>query len=86
MNHTPAQRMRLRFTTTADPAWDAAKSVEFAVVANDPAPRVYTVDLSGVAGWRGRLKQLRLDLATGAPLTGTCRVDYVWVGQAGAAP
>jgi hypothetical protein len=80
-NHTPATRMRFRFTTDADPAWDDAKSRSFEVMPNDNAPRTYTVELSGVPGWRGRLKQLRLDLATGEPLTGTCRIDYVWVGR-----
>jgi len=85
-NHTPATRMRLAFTTAADPAWDDARSRSFEVVANDSAPRVYAVDMSGVAGWTGRLKQLRLDLATGSPLTGTCRIDYLWIESAGAAP
>jgi hypothetical protein len=36
--------------------------------------------MSDVAGWQGTLKQLRLDLATGTPLTGTCRIDYIWIG------
>jgi len=45
---------------------------------NDTAPRVYTVDMTNVPGWIGRMKQLRLDLATGATLTGTCRIDYLW--------
>ncbi len=80
-NHTPATRMRFRFTTDADAAWDDARSRGFEVTPTDSAPREYTVDMSGVPGWRGRLKQLRLDLATGEPLTGTCRVDYVWVGR-----
>jgi len=51
------------------------------VVPNDNAPREYTVDLSDVPGWTGQLKQLRLDLATGTPLTGTCRIDYLWIGS-----
>ena len=78
-NHTPATRMRLRFTTTADAAWDEAKSRSFEVVPNDDGPRVYATDLSTVPGWTGRLKQLRLDLASGTPLTGTCRFDYIWL-------
>ncbi|MBI2300792.1 MAG: hypothetical protein HYU66_17930 [Armatimonadetes bacterium] len=83
MNHTPATHMRLRFTTAADPAWDDRKGVLFEVSPNDTAPRAYAVDLARQPGWTGRLKQLRLDLATGTPLTGTCRLDYVWLGSAG---
>lgn len=83
-NHTPATRMRLMFTTDDAPAWDQARSCTFAVVANDLQSRVYSVDLSAIPGWKGRLRQLRLDLATGEPLTGTCRFDYIWL-VAGAA-
>lgn len=83
-NHTPAAQMRLRFTTEADSAWDDAKSRTFAVVANDAESRTYTLDLSAVPGWKGRLRQLRLDLALGKPLTGTCRFDYIWIGSAAA--
>ncbi len=78
-NHTPATATRMRFTTEADGAWDDAKSRSFAVVANDNEPRTYTVDLSRNPAWQGRLRQLRLDLATGKPLTGTCRFDYIWI-------
>jgi hypothetical protein len=85
-NHTPAAEMRLRFTTEADPTWDDAKSRAFTVVGNDNESRTYTLDLSAVPGWKGRLRQLRLDLATGKPLTGTCRFDYIWVGATATRP
>jgi hypothetical protein len=71
--------MRVRFTTEADGAWDAAKSRSFAVVANDNDPRTYTIDLSSIPAWQGRLRQLRIELATGKPLTGTCRFSYIWI-------
>ncbi len=80
-NHTPATRMRLRFTTDVDEAWDDAKSCSFTVAADDNGCRTYHVDMSDVAAWKGRLRQLRLDLATGTPLTGTCRFDYVWINR-----
>ncbi|GAB4130322.1 hypothetical protein [Thermopirellula anaerolimosa] len=72
-----ATTIRFRFTTEADPTWDDAKSLAFEVVPNDEAPREYVVDMSSVPGWKGTLKQLRLDLATGQSLTGTCRFDYI---------
>jgi hypothetical protein len=80
-NHTPAVQMRLRFTTEADGAWDDAKSRAFEVVANDNGCRTYSLDMSAVPACKGRLRQLRLDLATGKPLTGTCRFDYLWIAS-----
>jgi hypothetical protein len=85
-NHTPATEMRLRFTTEADPAWNDAKSRAFSVVANDNDSRTHSVDLSTMPEWKGRLRQLRLDLATGKPLTGTCRFDYIWISSAATRP
>jgi hypothetical protein len=82
-NHTPAGEMRLRFTTEADGSWDEAKSLAFKVAANDHGCRTYALDMSAVPGWKGRLRQLRLDLATGQPITGTCRFDYVWIATTG---
>jgi hypothetical protein len=80
-NHTPATHMRFRFTTEASPAWEDANSRSFDVIPNDSGPREYTVDMTNVSGWTGRLKQLRLDLATDTALTGTCRVDYLWISN-----
>jgi hypothetical protein len=80
-NHTPAARMRLRFTTKDAPTWEAGLGQTFGVVPNDNDDRLYTVDMRSAAGWGGKLKQLRLDFADGAPLTGTCRIDYIWVGM-----
>ena len=74
--------MRLKFTTEADAVWNDAKSLAFPVVAHDNASRVYALDLSTVPTWKGQLRQLRLDLASGSPLTGTCRLDYIWVCSA----
>lgn len=78
-NHTPASRMRLRFITAADQAWDDAKCLEFNVEPNDTDYRNYSLDLAKIPGWKGSLQQLRIDLATGNSLTGTCRFDYIWI-------
>jgi hypothetical protein len=80
-NHTPATRMRLRFTTADVAAWESDQGQYFDVVANDNGPRSYTVDMRKAPGWTGKLKQLRLDFASGTPLTGTCRIDYLWIGR-----
>jgi hypothetical protein len=80
-NHTPAAHMRLRFTTKDAPTWEANLGQGFAVTPNDTESRLYTLDLRGTAGWKGTLKQLRLDFSDGAPLTGTCRIDYIWIGR-----
>jgi hypothetical protein len=69
--------MRFAFTTKTAADWDEANGKTFAVTPNDNGPRTYHVDLSSVPGWSGKLDQLRLDLATGTPLTGTCRIDYL---------
>lgn len=79
-NHTPATQFRLRFTTAASPAYDAAPGVVIPVTANDDAPRLYRVDLRHATGWTGTVRQLRLEFATGQPLTGTVRTDYLWLG------
>ncbi|MBN2450243.1 MAG: right-handed parallel beta-helix repeat-containing protein, partial [Lentisphaeria bacterium] len=78
-NHTPASRMRFSFATAADPEWNEANAATFDVTPNDNGPRDYAVDMSGAPGWKGPLKRLRFDLATGSGLTGTCRIDYLWV-------
>ena len=81
-NHTPATQMRFAFTTQAATAWSEANSKSFDVVANDNGSRRYVVDMSTVPAWAGELKQLRLDLATGTPVTGTCRIDYLRIDNA----
>ena len=78
-NHTPATKMRLTFTTESDTVWNDAKSRTFSVIADDNNSQTYDIDMSTVPAWTGRLKQLRLDLATGESLTGTCRFDYIWI-------
>ncbi|MGI5924056.1 MAG: LamG-like jellyroll fold domain-containing protein [Lentisphaeria bacterium] len=82
MNSTPATRMRLRFTTDAAPEWSDQASQVFEVVPGDNETRLYTIDLSQNAAWRGTLKQLRLDFShDGTPVTGSCRIDYLWIGR-----
>jgi hypothetical protein len=85
-NSTPATSMRFAFTTDTETAWSDANSKSFQVVPNDNGPRTYVVDMSTVPAWRGKLKQLRLDIGTGKPVTGTCRIDYIRIDNVSASP
>lgn len=77
-NHTNSKRMRLSFTTAQDPDWARARTVVFDVVPNDEADTVYRIPLPG----SGAVRQFRLDFSADAtPVTGTCRLDYVWFGR-----
>ncbi|MDO4366018.1 MAG: hypothetical protein Q4D70_04440, partial [bacterium] len=77
-NHTTSRRMRLWWQTDGAPAWDAARSVAFDVTPLDADDRVYTVPLPRA----GAVKQLKLAFsADGAPVAGTVRLDYIWLGR-----
>ncbi|MDD2599778.1 MAG: LamG domain-containing protein [Kiritimatiellae bacterium] len=80
-NHTPVEQMRIRFTTKKAPTWDANLSQAFAVTPHNTVEHLYTIDMRKAPGWSGKLKQLRIDFTDGTPLTGTCRIDYIWIGQ-----
>jgi hypothetical protein len=80
-NHTPATKMRIRFTTEAAPSWEDNPGQSFDVTPNDNETRLYTVDMQSTTGWSGKLEQLRLELCDGASITGTCRIDYIWIGR-----
>jgi hypothetical protein len=82
MNSTPMTQMRLRFSTEDAPEWSDAASQLFEVLPKDTETSLYKIDLSQNPAWRGRLKQLRLDFSPdGRPVTGSCRIDYIWVGR-----
>lgn len=76
-NHTPARAMRLAFTTTKEPCFTEANARVFEVKPDDDEDTVYVVPLRTA----GTLQQLKLSFsADGQPVSGTVRVDYVWVG------
>ena len=77
MNHTDSARMRLWWQTDAVPEWKEDCSVAFDVKPHDTDDAVYTVPVPSV----GVAKQLRISFsADGSPVTGTCRIDYIWAG------
>ncbi|MGN0853079.1 MAG: right-handed parallel beta-helix repeat-containing protein [Kiritimatiellia bacterium] len=77
-NHTNAARMRLWWQTDAAPEWSARNSVVFAVTAWDGDDSLYTVPMPALGG----AKRLKLSFsADGRPVTGTVRIDYIWLGR-----
>lgn len=78
MNHTDSARMRLWWQTDAEPEWKETNSVAFDVKPQDTNDTVYTVPMPRI----GVVKQFRLSFsADGSPVTGTCRIDYIWAGR-----
>ncbi len=78
MNHTDSAKMRLWWQTDAVPEWKEECSVAFDVKPHDTDDAVYTVPVPGI----GVAKQLRISFsAGGSPVTGTCRIDYIWAGH-----
>ena len=78
MNHTDSARMRLWWQTDAAPEWKEANSAAFDVKPHDTDDAVYTVPVPSI----GVAKQLRISFsADGSPVTGTCRIDYIWAGH-----
>ena len=78
-NHTTSRKMRLWWQTNSRaPAWDEKNSVVFDVTPMDADDTVYTVPLPPI----GNIKQLKLAFsANGEKITGTCRIDYIWLGK-----
>ena len=78
MNHTDSAKMRLWWQTDGTPEWKEENSVAFDVKPQDADDAVYTVPMPRIGG----VKQFRLSFsADGSPVTGTCRVDYIWAGH-----
>jgi hypothetical protein len=73
-NGGSATLARISFTTAADPAFNEAKSVTLDSVLASPEYVDYYLDLSGNAGWKGTLRQLRLTPIEGA---GNVSVDSI---------
>ena len=78
-NRTNARRMRLWWRTIGpENGWDRSRSVAFDVKPDDPDDTVYAAKLPPVGG----IRQLKLALGDGeGSVTGTCRIDYVWLGR-----
>ena len=76
--------MKVSFTTDSATEWNKANAVEFDVVPTDEEDSLYQIRLGGCAGWKGTVRQLRIDFsADDTPITGTVRIDYIWLGSMG---
>ena len=78
-NRTNSRRMRIWWQKEGGtPSWEEKNSVTFEVKPMDDGDSVYEVAMPPA----GRLKQLRLDFsADGEMVSGTCRIDYIWLGR-----
>jgi hypothetical protein len=85
-NMTAATTAELFWTTDLDNSWNASKRVSFPIVANDTKQRYYIIDLSANAGWKGTIKQIRLDPTT-VVTSGTVNIDLIkFVGSYSKSP
>ena len=78
-NGTGSRRMRLWWQVAGvAPAWSEKNSVAFEVTPKDAGDSVYAVALPPA----GMIKQLKLSFSDGGgKVTGTCRIDYIWLGH-----
>ncbi len=77
-NHTDSECMRLTCTVSNESGKIENRSIEFAVKPHDNEDTVYTVPLGSPIN----AKRFRLDFsAQSKPITGTCRIDYIWTGR-----
>ncbi len=77
-NGTSSRRLRIWWQTRREPTWDLVRSVSFEVTPHDSEDTVYTVPMP----MAGEVKQLKISFSSdGEPVTGTARIDYIWVGR-----
>ena len=78
-NRTCSSQMRLWWQTEGfSPKWTKSSSVTFSVKPMDDGDSVYEVSLPPFGG----IKRLKLSFsADETPITGTCRIDYIWLGR-----
>lgn len=65
-NSSSSTTGQIYFTTNLDSSWNEAKSKTFTINAYDSGYTEYVLDMSGVSGWTGTLKQIRIDPENGA--------------------
>ena len=77
-NHTNSNRMRLTCAVYREQDKTESRPIEFAVKPNDEDDTTYTIPLGSPI----KARRFRLDFsAKDIPVTGTCRIDYIWAGK-----
>jgi hypothetical protein len=77
-NTTSSRQMRVWWRMDRETSWDIKNSAVFNVNAKDQGDSVYDVAIPA----SGRLAQLRIDFsAAQEKISGTCRIDYIWLGR-----
>ncbi|MBM7567222.1 hypothetical protein JOC55_004174 [Paenibacillus sacheonensis] len=78
-NNSGATWGEIFFTTNGSPGFDQTKSRTFTIAPNS-GYTVYDIDMSGVSGWSGTIKQLRVDVAASSS---SVDFDYIKLGGVG---
>lgn len=77
-NTTTSEKMRIWWQTDNDPEWSESKSLVFDVEPCATEDKVYTIPMPTTIH---SVKQMRISFsADGKPVTGTVRIDYIWIG------
>jgi hypothetical protein len=80
-NQTSSNVGCIYFTTTEDSTFTQAKAKTFAITPNDSNYTEYTIDMSDVYGWLGKIKQLRIDPSEAS--SGSYSIDYIRLNTGG---
>lgn len=81
-NSTDATSARIYFTTDIYPTIAEDKTCNGALVRNDTEYKTYTFDMSEKTGWKGKLKQIRLDFDGGsANSAGNISIESISIGR-----
>ncbi|NBC70852.1 hypothetical protein GT003_17775 [Paenibacillus sacheonensis] len=78
-NNTSSTSMQIYFQNTGDGGFTEAHSKTFTINANS-GYTTYDVDMTGVSGWTGTIKQLRVDAFSGS---GSIDFDSIKIGGSG---
>jgi hypothetical protein len=77
-NRTNSSKMSLSFITTGQNDWSAPQNIDFNVKPNDLDDTLYTIPIDS----NKPIRQFKINFtADETPVTGTCRIDYIWIGN-----
>lgn len=74
------KKVEISFTTDADREWSQLKSRAF-VLRPSTGFAEYQIDMSGLAGWTGILRRIRIQLSKGSAGTGNFQIDRISINN-----